>query len=57
MRDYVKVMKDEDHHDVKDCEWMVRWKSHHEVRECEWMEEWEDEKKKGHLTVVGLVNW
>ena len=55
-----------DYLDVKECEWMVRWKSHHEVRECEWMvmheqwgvmlkEEWEDEKMKGHLAADGLV--
>ena len=54
MRDYERVMK-EDHHDVKDCEWMVRKKSHHMVRECEWMEEWADEKMKGHVVVDELV--
>ena len=49
------MMKEEDHHDVKDYEWMVRSKSHHEVRECEWMEEWEDERMKGYIAVDGLV--
>ena len=49
------MMKEEAHHDVKDCEWIVRWKIHNEVRDCEWMEELEDEKIKGHLVVVGLV--
>ena len=57
MRDYVKVMKEEDHHDVKDYECMVRWENHHEVRECEWMEEWEDEKMKGNIATIGLVDW
>ena len=55
MKAYVKVMKEEDHHDVKDYDWMVIWKSHHEVRECEWMEEWEDENMKGNISTIGLV--